>query len=156
MGLFKSFSPGSGGKNDLLRVKELFFDRKPIETAMDKAVRKGLDKFGAYVRRVAQNSIVPKPGYSRPGHAPHGHTGLLRRYILYYADLSKQSVVIGPAKLGKRYSDTLTMLEYGGRTTRRGKPAVYEARPFMQPAFNRAKSAKKLKDIWSNSVKRGL
>lgn len=154
MGVSKLLNPGSGGGNDFVKVKELFFDRQAVMTAMDKAVIKNLNKFGGYVRRAAQNSIVHKGGYSQPGHAPHSHTDVLKRNIFYYADLSNQSVIIGPVKLGKKYSDVLPILEYGGATMRRGKPAHYEARPFMQPAFERAKTRKATKDIWQNSIEK--
>ena len=91
MGISKALNPGSGGGTDFIKVKELFFDRKTVMSAMDKAVLKNLNKFGGYVRKAAQNSIVHKAGYSQPGHALHSHTDLLKRNIFYYADLSDQS-----------------------------------------------------------------
>jgi hypothetical protein len=156
MSFAKALNPGSGGGSDLIKVKDLFFDRAAVMSAMDKAVIKNLNKFGGYVRKAAQNSLVHKGGYSKPGHAPHSHTDLIKKNIFYYADIGKQSVIIGPVKLGKKYSDVLPILEYGGATIRRGKPAIYAARPFMQPAFERSKTRKALKDIWQNSVKKGV
>lgn len=138
-------------------AKNGFFDRAAVMGAMDVTARKVLSKFGAFVRRSAQFSIRSRKGFSAPGSPPHGHTGLLRKFIFFSWDNNRRSVVIGPAKLnGRASNDALRALEFGGRFARRGRAgtytAKYPARPFMGPAFNA--NLPKLPGMWANALKK--
>jgi len=138
-----------------MKFKQMFFTSKAVLSATDRATRRVLSKFGAYVRRTAKSSIRKRKAISRPGKPPSSHTGLLKRFILFGYDPAKRSVVIGPLRLtrGGR-GDAPRALEEGGtsRTVRRGrkKRVKIKARPFMGPAMEREKP--KLPQMWRNSV----
>jgi hypothetical protein len=139
--------------------KRMFFDRKRVIDATDKATRRVLSKFGAFVRQTARRSIHRRKRPSRPGQPPSSHVGLLKRRIFFGYDREKRSVVIGPAPINQRspYPGTTVpeLLEEGGRVRRRekGKTEVlhYKARPFMGPAYEN--ELPKLPAMWRNSVK---
>lgn len=138
-------------------AKNGFFDRAAVIGAMDATARKVLSKFGAFVRRSAQLSIRTREGSSTPGSPPHGHIGLLRKYIFFSWDNDRRSVVVGPAKLnGRASSDAPKALEYGGtfiRQTRTGtRAARYPARPFMGPAFDA--NEPKLPGMWADALRK--
>jgi hypothetical protein len=132
----------------------MFFDRKAVANGIDKATRKVLSRFGAFVRTGARSSIRTRKAVSRPGSPPSSHTGLLKRGILFGYDAASRSVVIGPMAL-RRASQAPALLEYGGRTRgRRRKELVamtYQPRPYMGPAYE--KEAPKLPAMWAGSVK---
>lgn len=138
-------------------AKNGFFDRAAVIGAMDATARKVLSKFGAFVRRSAQLSIRTRKGHSPPGSPPHGHVGLLRKFIFFSWDNDRRSVVVGPAKLnGRASSDAPKALEYGGWFNRRGRngPRVanYPARPFMGPAFDA--NLPKLPKMWAGALRK--
>ena len=142
-----------------MRIKELFFDRKAVTSRVDKATRKVLSRFGAFVRRTARRSIRPRKRTSAPGSPPSSHTGLLKRFIFFGYDPrpGKRSVVIGPQRLSQKgRGEAPSLLEHGGTTTlkRRGRRvrARFRGRPFMRPAFE--KEQHQLPALWRNSVKR--
>ena len=138
-----------------MKFKQMFFTSKAVLSATDRATRRVLSKFGAYVRRTAKSSIRKRKAISRPGSPPSSHTGLLKRFILFGYDPAKRSVVIGPLRLtrGGR-GDAPRALEEGGtsRMVRRGrkKRVKIKARPFMGPAMEKEKP--KLPQMWRNSV----
>lgn len=132
----------------LFDIKKTFFDRQAVINATDKASRKALGHIGGFVRKTAKSSIKQGDDISPPGMPPQSHTGRLKRGILYGYDSSKKSVVIGPTLWRK--SEPLELLEYGGHTKRKGKPARYRARPFMGPARD---AAEPLDRFWKDSVK---
>lgn len=139
--------------NDL---RGMFFDRKAVTNAVDRATRKVLGKFGAYVRTTARSSIRRRKKVSAPGQPPTSWTGLLKRFLFFAYEPDRKSVVIGPARFDKSDGEALPLLEYGGRTTRRDRKgkrraANYRARPYMGPAFE--KERKKLPDLWRDSVR---
>jgi hypothetical protein len=141
---------------EIARIKSLFFDQAAVQKAADKATRKNLSMFGAFVRTRARSSIRTRSGTSRPGEPPHSHSGLVRRFLFFSFDPSSQSVVIGPARLnGAGKGEAPEALEHGGRVAikRRGKtirPTI-APRPFMGPAFEKEKT--NLPAIWANSIK---
>ncbi len=140
---------------NLDKAKSMFFDRKAVVGAVDRATRRVLSKFGAFVRTTARHSIRKRKGASPPGTPPHGHVGLLKRLIFFGYDTTRKSVVIGPAPL-RASVEAPPLLEYGGRARRkdrRGKSvmATYKSRPFMGPAL--AKEKPKLGACWANSVR---
>ena len=138
-----------------MKFKQMFFTSKAVLSATDRATRRVLSKFGAYVRRSAKSSIRKRKRVSRPGKPPSSHTGLLKRFILFGYDPAKRSVVIGPVRLthGAR-GDAPSLLEYGGSTALKKdgkrKRARFRARPYMGPAFEKEKN--KLPQMWRDSV----
>ena len=136
----------------LFDVKKTFFDRAAVINATTQADRKALGRIGSYVRGVAKNSIKSvKKETSPPGSPPFSHVGLLKKGILFGYDSRNISVVVGPTLLnGARTKDALEMLEYGGTTTRKGRPARYRARPFMGPAMENSAPFDR---FWQDSVK---
>ena len=140
-------------------AKGFFFDSARVVKATSRAERKVLSRFGAFVRRGARSSIRKRKAVSEPGQPPSSHTGLLKKFIFFAYEPSKQSVIIGPARLNKTTGDALPALEYGGRTKivarrrrqRRVRTVNIQARPFMGPVFEKEKT--KLPDLWRASVK---
>lgn len=130
-----------------------FFDRKAVLDAVDKAERRVLSKFGAFVRATARKSIKEKKGSAPPGRPPHAHTTytpkpgkrkqtrkkrlVFRDSILFaFSPTPQPSVVIGPFLFNKRTTPTVPeLLEYGGRHPETGDH--YRPHPFMGPAFEK-------------------
>jgi hypothetical protein len=137
-------------------AKEGFFDRKKVMDAVGRGKRKVLSKFGSFVRQRARSSIRKRKGISAPGSPPSSHVGLIRRFLFFSYDADRDSVVIGPARLGGTVDpDALPALEYGGPSTaisrgKRRKIAV-KARPFMGPAFEAEKPG--LPAMWRDSIR---
>ena len=143
-----------------LATKNIFFDRKAVTGAVDRATRKVLSRFGAFVRTTARHSIRKRKAVSQPGHPPSSHVGTLKRLIFFGYDPAKKSVVIGPTPLGgEAVVPELLEQDHTAGTTRRvrgkrhGKAVVmtYRARPFMGPAMEQEKP--KLPALWAGSVK---
>ena len=139
---------------DINRAKRLFFDSPKVMRGMDRAQRRVLSKFGAYVRRSAKSSIRKRKRASQPGSPPSSHTGRLKKFIFFLYEPQRRSVIIGPVLLGKG-TDAPRLLEHGGSAVRRKrkKPVriTYAARPFMGPAMEREKP--KLPAMWRDSVR---
>jgi len=138
----------------LNQAKGRFFDRGAVTRRVDRAERRVLSRFGAFVRRGARSSIRKRRAISAPGAPPSSHTGLLKRNIFFVYEPSRSSVVIGPILLNGS-SDAPSLLEHGGRISRRrrGKRMrlTYRPRPFMGPAFEREQP--KLPALWRDSVR---
>jgi len=140
-------------------IKRMFFDRKAVTGAVDKATGRVLSRFGAFVRRTARSSIRKRKRTSRPGEPPTSRTGLLKRFIFFGYDPSRRSVVIGPARLNQKVGDAPEALEYGGMTTvvegtrhkRRKRKVRIVARPYMGPAFEQERP--KLAAMWRDSIR---
>lgn len=137
------------------QVQGLFFDRQRVQNATSRAERKVLSRFGAFVRQRARSSIRSRQGTSPPGSPPFSHTGLLRGNIFFAFDPRARSVVIGPILLNATSGVAPQLLEHGGAITlRRGgrlRPAVYQPRPYMRPAY--AVEQQKLPNLWKNSIR---
>ena len=103
------------------KFKVQFFDRKTVTSKVSAATRRVLSKFGAFVRQTAKQSIRRKNGPAPPGQPPHSHTGLLKRWILFGYDKTRESVVAGPAKLAKK-GNAPEALEKGGAAVARKNP----------------------------------
>jgi len=140
----------AGPRLGLSVTYRMFFDRKAVRDAVDRAQRRVLVRAGQYVRRVAQHSIHRRYGASRPGHPPHSHSGLLRDQIFYGYDRAAGSVFIGP-RLFRAARDVPGLLEEGGVSVWRRRPARYPPRPFMGPALERSEA--KIADLWKDSVR---
>lgn len=138
----------------LNQTKGLFFDRPAVANAVDRATRRVLSRFGAFVRRGARSSIRKRKAISQPGSPPSSHTGLLKRNIFFIYEPQRANVVIGPILLNTG-TDAPALLEHGGSVTRRRRKrrvrATYRARPFMGPAFERERP--KLPAMWKDSVR---
>ena len=142
-----------------MSVRRMFFDRKAVTSRVDRATRRVLSKFGAFVRRGAKSSIRRRKRASAPGEPPSSHSGLLRRFIFFGYDRTRRSVVIGPQMLNQKVGDAPHALEHGGTSTvvegtrrkRRKRRVKISARPFMGPAFERERP--KLPAMWRDSVR---
>jgi hypothetical protein len=138
----------------LNRAKSLFFDRRKVQSAVSRAERRVLSRFGAFVRQDAKQRIRRRKRPSRPGEAPTNQTGLLKRHIYFVFDEARRSVVIGPILLNRGTGAPAT-LEHGGAVAvmQRGRREVvaYAPRPYMGPAFEQEQ--RKLPALWRDSVK---
>lgn len=177
MGYMKQFSGsagrlGGGSHRSFLEV-DWFFDKPAVMSAVDRASRRVLSKFGAFVRRTARQSIrkprrkpvgeltdserlrYKKTGYrpfapSKPGEPPRNQTGKLRDNILFWYDRHEHSVTIGASAFNSK--DIPGVLEHGGSTRLPGGRVVnIEARPFIGPAYD--KEEPKLESLWRDSVR---
>jgi hypothetical protein len=136
------------------QAKGLFFDRAKVTSGTDRAQRRVLSKFGAFVRRGARSSIRKRKRSSAPGSPPSSHTGRLKRHIYFLYEPQRRSVIIGPVLLSGS-TDAPRLLEHGGAVVRRKRKktvrVTYKPRPFMGPAFEREKP--KLSAMWRDSVR---
>jgi len=107
-----------------MRIKDLFFDRKKVEDAVDKPRRALLSKAGAFIRQRAKTSMRKRKAASSPGQPPSAHVGLLKKFMFFGYDPGADTVVVGPAKTnqvffnndGKPVTGTVpAVLEYGGQ-----------------------------------------
>jgi len=151
-------SPASSGSG--LRCTSWFFDAPAVVNAVDKATRKTLSRFGAYVRRTMKSSIRKRKRISEPGSPPSSHSGLLKKFIFFSFDPTSRSVVIGPEKLNAKIGVAPKVLEHGGKnviaTYRRrkvvGKRSIrVKARPFARRAL--MEELPKLPAMWRDSVR---
>ena len=142
-----------------MRIKDSFFDRHVVMTAMGNAKRKVLSKAGAFIRTAAKTSIRKRKKSAPPGSPPHSHEGSLRRLILFGYDRSTDSVVVGP--VGFKKSTAPNVLEHGGDAVvlaRRGgrltsRKVKIAPRPYMAPALE--KERPQLPLLWRNSIRKG-
>ena len=143
----------------LKTMQSHFFDSAKVLSATNKAARKVLSRFGAFVRRTAKSSIRKRKKVSPPGKPPTSRTGLLKKFIFFGYSPSAESVVVGPIRLNSKIGDAPRALELGGRTTvmsgrrskRKKKTVTIAARPYMNPAMER--ELPKLPDMWKDSIK---
>jgi hypothetical protein len=105
---------------DASRFRGAFFDRRKVKDAADRAERRNLLRFGAFVRRTAKFSIRKRKKVSDPGDPPHSHTGILRRFIFFGLADNDSNVVIGPAKTNQVFFDA------DGKPVRGTVPQVLE------------------------------
>lgn len=141
------------------KAKGLFFDSKPVLDATTRAERRVLSRFGAFVRTRARTSIRSRKRSSAPGSPPSSHTGMLKKFILFFYEMARRSVVIGPAKLNAQGVNVPQVLEEGGTaqvikgpaSNRRRKNIEVKARPYMGPAFNA--ELPKVPSLWADQIK---
>ncbi len=143
-----------------------FFDSKLVMSATDKAERRVLSRFGAFVRRTSRSSIRKRKKPSAPGKPPTNRIGTLKRLIFFTYDTLRKNVVIGPLQHGE--GEGANALEEGGAVTikvpeyeTRNKvrrirsvkreTVKIEKRPFMKPAFD--KELPTVADQFSNSIR---
>src|SRR5689334_17981890 len=101
------------------QVKKLFFDSKPVMSAMDAKDRKALSRIGAFIRQRARSSMRRRKAVSQRGQPPSAHEGSLKEKLYFSFDPAKRSVVVGPVKYKKGIAN---VLEEGGesRIVRKG------------------------------------
>jgi len=121
------------------KVKGLFFERQKVQSAVNRAERRVLSKFGSFVRQDSKQRIRRRKRSSSPGESPTNRTGLLKRHIDFVFSPETRSVVIGPVLLNRSTGAPAT-IEHGGETVietkrRQSVRVEIEARPFMGPAF---------------------
>lgn len=147
----------------LKQAKAAFFDRKAVSDAIDRGARRGLSRFGAFVRTRDRSSMKYKKGKSSPGAPPFVHRGggftrsktnkktgvvtkqassPLRDLTLFAYDATNKSVVIGAAvfersKIGGGLIPKV--VEEGGTSTFISggirKTGLYAPRPHLGPAY---------------------
>lgn len=158
-------------------AKAGFFDRSRVIKSVDAASRRVLSRFGSFVRQRAKSSIRNAPkediatglrlkgrrrkgqkvrdAVSKPGQPPYSHAGLLRTFLFFAWDQDRKSVVIGPARINRPAvaggQTVPELMEYGGRTARKGKSLRYAPHPFMRPAFNAELPG--LPPMWRDSIR---
>ena len=144
-----------------MQVKSMFFDRKAVMKRVNRATRRVLSRFGAFVRTAAKSSIRRRKKSSEPGRPPSSHSGDLKRLIYFGYDPKRETVVIGPLRLNQKIGNAPEALEHGGvsvvaegsrrRRKRRRRKVMVQARPFMGPAMER--ETPKLPRMWADSVR---
>lgn len=134
------------------RITDVEIDAELLLEKIGDAKRRTLKILGFEIREVAQRSIVDARTISRPGMPPHGHVGTLGNLILYSVSPDGNRLVVGPQLVRKKSRDAVKALEHGGTATNsRGKVIRVQARPFMEPAFNRVNRSK-VPAVFANSV----
>jgi hypothetical protein len=132
-----------------------------VLSATDRAERKVLSRFGAFVRTRARTSIRQRKGPSAPGQPPSSHTGLLKRNIFFVYDRARHSVLIGPILLNQKVGDAPRALEAGGwsrvfagrgRRRRLLRTVLIRARPYMRPAYEQELPG--VPALWKNAIRR--
>lgn len=101
-----------------------FFDRPAVINAVDKATRKALSKFGAFVRRAARSSLRRRKKSSAAGSPPSVHTSdkvATLKNIQFAYEPARQSVIVGAVKLATVMQAAAgsvgtipALMEYGG------------------------------------------
>lgn len=123
----------------------LDFGNEPLMGSVKYANRKAMRGVGAYVRRVAVNSVHRSRSASAAGTPPHTRRGLLKNSILFGVEGDGRGVVIGPAKSVVGIS--MTAHEFGGMY--RGRK--YPKRQLMGPAL--MQSAPELPKLWKDAIR---
>ncbi len=135
MGLMKNLGmTARGSRKNTLSITRMFFDRRAVVDAMDKATHTAMKRGAARIRTRAMRSmryITAKPGKgdaptlrraSRPGEPPlavRPHPWV-RKHLYFYYDPHRRQAVIGPLGFptGTNAPNTL---EFGGRARIRNK-----------------------------------
>jgi hypothetical protein len=92
-----------------------FFDRPGVLAAIGAARASILARYGYHVMTAARWQVRTRKRASKPGEGPTSWTGLLKRGILFGADVGQKSVVIGPVLLNSAKSTGVPrLLEFGG------------------------------------------
>lgn len=133
---------------------DAFFDRATVKALVDRQTRRALGQAGAIVRRYARSSIRkarPNERPSKPGKPPKSRSPRHElRTILFAYQEQTRSVVIGPMKFPGTSPGTPVpaLLEFGGvgLPGSRGRRRRFEPRPYMAPAFEKARP--KILEAW--------
>jgi len=136
-----------------------FFKPSIVQRKKDRATKRVMTRFGAFVRVSARSSIRKRKKSAAPGKPPSSHVGSLRRLILFGYDASRRSVVVGPLPFTALTKDQPRTLEQGGgsqvvtfRNRKKERKRVFvKARPFMGPALQR--ELPQLPRLWRDAVR---
>jgi len=136
---------------ELMRIKELFFDRKAVKDVMDQRSREVLSHWGAFTRMTARRSMRKLAHPAPPGKPPRVVKGTIKRLTFYSYDKTTRSAVAGPL-LSVPFTNAPDNLEHGGlvRAHKKRPAYVIAPRPFMQPASDKANE--RLPDWWAKSL----
>ena len=87
--------------NVTFAIKESFFDRPKVISALKRAKRRALSKAGAFVRKRARSSMRRRKRASAPGSPPSAHAGSgpSIKTILFAFQPESESTVVGPVQL---------------------------------------------------------
>lgn len=122
---------------DIDTFKGGFFDRAIVKEKLRGVAFGAILSTASYTRTVSRNSMKKgkmkggKRLSSPPGKPPYRWKGLIREHTYFAFDTKTDSVVVGPALLGR--SRVLPALEYGDASMN------IQARPAITPAFEKAK-----------------
>jgi len=151
---------------NIVQFKTRFFrDLDKIQNAEERAAKRALSRFGAFVRTRARSSMRKRRKASAAGSPPSVHVGYIKKFLFFAYEPNARNVVIGPALLnGSKNTSEATVVELqetGGEAKRaevqlsggvwvrknrvlpngtirktRTRAAKYPARPYMKPAFD--------------------
>ena len=95
-----------------------FVDRADVQAALEKSGMRLLGRLGAFIRRRAQTSMRKRKKPSPPGKPPSVHSGQLRRFIFFGAEVAGgvPTLVVGPTLFGRRQSPVTPELHEAGGT----------------------------------------
>jgi hypothetical protein len=133
--------------------------RKAITAIIDKLKSPAARYNEAYRTRLyAELDAARRAATSPPNHPPNAIVGTIKKLTVFAADTQKHSVVIGPT-LANKPTGAPRNLEEGGtatlvsKKTGKARTVKIKKRPFMKPAFDKAKS--RLPKMWRDSIRKG-
>lgn len=109
------------------KMVDLFFDRKEVIDNVEKDERRALVQVGAYIRKVARNSLRRRKKSAQPGNPPSVYSRdskLTLKNILFFYDKQNASVKVGPVQFTQS-DDAPGLLELGGVKTVREERRIY-------------------------------
>lgn len=90
--------------NVTFQVRESFFDRPKVISALKRAKRRALSKAGAFVRKRARSSLRRRKRASAPGSPPSAHASSSHpslKTILFAFQPASESTIVGPVQLNQ-------------------------------------------------------
>lgn len=174
----RSHSIGHQTLVNIVEFKTRFFrDLDKLQNAEERAAKRALSRFGAFVRTRARSSMRKRKKASAPGQPPSAHVGLIRKLLFFAYEAQTKSVIVGPALINSKHGKSLVELHEKGGTLpveevqlgrefwvrkarvsidgvphpTRVRDAKYPARPYMKPAFDA--ELPKAADMFKNTVK---
>lgn len=109
-----------------MRIVDQFFDRQTVLRPHERAARRSLSRFGAFLRRRARSSLRRRKRVSAPGKPPSVHSRdahATLKNILFGLESDQMTVLVGPVKTNQRgflggesLSGTVPqVMEFGGQ-----------------------------------------
>lgn len=156
-----------------MNMKNAFFDRPKVQSAVDKATRKAMSRSLAFVRTRQRSMLRRRKRTSQPGKPPSirstDRVATLKN-ILFAYDQRTKSGVVGMVGLNRRQTTNLgsmtvpQLMEFGGivqqrsgrllrsSPTRRRRRVQYRARPSAGPALDAEVKAGNIASPWANVI----
>jgi hypothetical protein len=102
--------------NIYLEIFECFFDQQKVKDAIQAQRRAAMANMGAFIRKVARQSMRRRKKSSAPGQPPSAHAGQLRDLLFFSYDENSDTTVIGPVKFAGKSGDANVpgLMEFGG------------------------------------------